>query len=336
MESPLPPDETSKSKTSWLRISVSYAIAGACLFWVFHGIHLRQLLGGMIHIRWWLWIVCMALQFLAYLCVAYEWQFLLRPTGRLPLKRAAQAVLAGRFANDVLPFQLGYLVRAALAARWLKVNVVSVFPSLIVERLWDGIWLAAGIGLLGLMLPLPPDVRRAGNIFGGMVLAGAAATALVVLRRSRARVTPEHMIQTNSPTSPIQRARLAFRRLTDGVRDIVRPGLLAPILGLSLLKLGIQAMAFLGFLWAYNFRLPLPAGLAVFLVGYLGICVPSTPAGTGMFQLFVVAGLTLFGISKSFAAGFALVAFISITVPLAVAGSFALAQTGLRLRGVRS
>jgi glycosyltransferase 2 family protein len=318
---------------NYIRILVSYLVAGVCLFWVFHDIHPHQLIARMANICWWLWILCVGWQFLAYFCVACQWQLMLRPAGWIPLKRATQAVFAGRFANDVLPFQLGYLVRCLLAARWMNVGIVSIFPSLIVERLWDGVWLAAGIGLAAMSSPLPPDVLRAAKLFGAMVLAGTTATVLVVLRRSRSGA--DRGIPTDSRTNVIQRIRLAFGRLIDGVRDIVRSRLLAPILVLSLLKLAIQAVAFLGFLWAYQIHLPFPAAVVVFLAGYLGICVPSTPAGTGMFQLFVVAALAVFGIDKSIAAGFALIAFVSITVPLAFAGFFALAQSGLSLSAIK-
>ncbi|HEV2328104.1 MAG TPA: lysylphosphatidylglycerol synthase transmembrane domain-containing protein [Verrucomicrobiae bacterium] len=311
----------------------SYLVAGICLFWVFHDIHPRPLVAAMANIRWWLWVLCVGLQFLAYLCVAYEWQWLLRPIGRLPLMRAAQAVFAGRFANDVLPLQMGYLVRCLLAARWMNVSIISIFPSLIVERLWDGIWLAAGIGVVALVSPLPPDVLRAGKLFGATVLAGTAATLFVVLRRSRAG--GGSAISMDAGTKGLHRIRLAFGRLADGAREIIQSGLLAPVLGLSLLKLAIQAAAFLGFLRAYDLPLSLPAGVVVFLAGYLGICVPSTPAGTGMFQLFVVAGLSVFGIDKSVAAGFALITFVSITMPLAVAGFFALAQSSVKLSEIR-
>lgn len=311
----------------------SYLVAGVCLFWVFHNIQPDRLVAGMAHVHWWLWTFCIGMQFMAYFCVACEWHFLLRPVGRLPLGRATQAVFAGRFANDVLPLQLGYLVRSLLAARWMNVGLLSIFPSLIVERLWDGIWLACGIGLAAISLPLPPRVVHAANAFGAVVLGGAAATAWVVVRRSK--MGPDSPAPPDSYATTLSRIRSAFLRLTGGVRDIVRSGLLAPILALSLLKLAIQAAAFLGFLWAYNLHLSFPAALAVFLAGYLGTCLPSTPAGTGMFQLFVVAVLTFFGVGKSTAAGFALVSFVSITLPLAVAGFFALGQTGLRLRQVR-
>ena len=106
------PMTKSEEKRNYARIFVSYSVAVVCLFWVFHDIHPYQLLAGMAHLRWWLWIICVGLQFLAYFCVAWQWQLMLRPIGLLPLKRAVQAVFAGRFANDVLPFQLGYLADA--------------------------------------------------------------------------------------------------------------------------------------------------------------------------------------------------------------------------------
>lgn len=326
--------QTPRPAGNYVRMLASYLVAGGCLFWVFHNIHFDQMWQSMARIRWWLVGGGIVLEFLAYFCVAWEWQLLLRPTGRLPLPRAVQAVFAGRFANDALPLQLGYFVRAILAARRMDVSIVSIFPSLIVERLWDGIWLAAGIGLAALLLPLPPAVLQAADIFGATVLAGTAATIAVVwLCRGGSR--ENHPVQPDSKWRFIQQLRLAFHRLVDGVRDIGRSGRLAPILGLSFLKLALQAAAFLGFLWAYRLDLPVPVGLTVFLAGYLGICVPSTPAGTGMFQLFVVGALTLFGVGKSIAAGFALTAFVAITVPLAVAGFFALAQSGLRLRQIQ-
>jgi glycosyltransferase 2 family protein len=316
----------------WFRILASYLVAAGCLFWVFHDIQWKPFMRSLAHIHWWRMAWSVNLEFLAYFCVAWEWQLLLRPSGSLPLWRTAQAVFAGRFANDALPLHLGYLVRALLAARWMGVGLVAIFPSLIVERLWDGLWLAAAIGLAAICLPLPVPVLRAAEILGALVLAGTAATAFLVLRGESGIQSPA---KTNTGWKPVRQVRLAIQRLAGGVRDIVRSGLLPAVLILSLLKLGLQAAAFLGLLWAYGLYLPVPVGLAVFLVGYLGVCVPSTPAGTGMFQLFVVTGLTIFGVGKSVAAGFALVAFVAITAPLAVAGFFALAQSGLRLRQIR-
>ena len=55
--------------------------------------------------------------------------------------------------------------------------------------------------------------------------------------------------------------------------------------------------------------------IAVFLIVHLGIAIPNAPANVGTFQLFSVLGLTLFGIKKSAAAAFSVLAFAILTVP---------------------
>ena len=89
-----------------------------------------------------------------------------------------------------------------------------------------------------------------------------------------------------------------------GMRDIVRAHILAPVLFLSLLKLVIQAALIIALLKACHIELSTVAGLAVFVIGYLALCVPATPAGLGLYQVFVVAILGYFGVSKPEAASF--------------------------------
>ena len=74
----------------------------------------------------------------------------------------------------------------------------------------------------------------------------------------------------------------------------------------------------------------------VFLIAYVGLSMPSTPASVGVFQLFCIAGLEMFHVSKPVAAGFGFLAFVVMTVPLVIAGFIALAQSGFTLRQVRS
>ncbi|HYG34894.1 MAG TPA: hypothetical protein VEC99_08930, partial [Clostridia bacterium] len=93
--------------------------------------------------------------------------------------------------------------------------------------------------------------------------------------------------------------------------------------------------AFLAVLWAYGFELSIWVQVAVFLIACVGISLPSTPASAGVFQLFCVAGLTVFGVPKPAASAFSLLAFVVLTVPLSLAGFWALAQSGLKLRQIR-
>jgi uncharacterized membrane protein YbhN (UPF0104 family) len=84
-------------------------------------------------------------------------------------------------------------------------------------------------------------------------------------------------------------------------------------LGISLLKLALQALAFVAVLSAYDFGFSFWVKMTVFLVTYIGISVPSTPASLGVFQLFCTTGLMHFGIAKPVAGGFALVAYGAVS-----------------------
>ena len=106
-------------------------------------------------------------------------------------------------------------------------------------------------------------------------------------------------------------------------------------LGLSILKLIIQALAFLAVLEAYDFPFSIWVKLTVFLIAYIGISMPSTPASMGVFQLFCVAGLQFFAVPKPAASGFALVAFVALTAPLSLAGFWAVTRNGVTWRQMR-
>ncbi len=135
----------------------------------------------------------------------------------------------------------------------------------------------------------------------------------------------------------VLRKILSFvQRLAEGVRSIAASSVFPAVLALSLLRILVQAIAFLLLLWAYRFQLPFWVQLAVFLIACVGISVPSTPASAGVFQLFCVAGLTVFGVAKPVATAFSLLAFVVLTLPLSVAGFFAMAQTGMTLSQIRS
>jgi Lysylphosphatidylglycerol synthase TM region len=64
------------------------------------------------------------------------------------------------FVNELVPLRFGEVFRAFLVSRWLSLQFVSVLPSMIVERFLDGLWLATGIGIAAIAVPLPPSAER--------------------------------------------------------------------------------------------------------------------------------------------------------------------------------
>lgn len=320
-----------KLHRSVLRWVFSYGIAAACLYWVFHDVNLRELLQPLREVHWWMIAPAMVLDLFVYVCGAWVWQLLLRPVGRVSISRATQAVFAGRFANDVLPVHVGYVVRIFLMSKWLGTKFTTVVPSLLVERLLDGIWLALGIGIAAIFLPLPSTISRVAEIWAGIIVFGLIAGVWIVFRKHEPTRKPgPHRWKW------MEKIRESATHMLEQVRSIGRSSVLIGALGVSLLKLVVQCLAFLFVLWAYGLRFPIAVQLAIFIVAYVGMSIPSTPASVGVFQVFCIAGLEVFHVAKPVATGFSLLAFIVLTLPLSIAGFIALGQSGMTLKQIKT
>ncbi len=296
-----------------------WAIAVAGLAWVFHDVDPAVVVRGFRGLSWPLVLAAVAADVLAYACQAWRWSVLLRPHGRLGIPAAAQAVYAGLFASEVLPLRAGELVRTYLVARRLEIDLLSVLGSVAVERLFDGVWLALAVGAVAVLVPLPPDLLRAADLLGVVVLAATALFVFVVWRRP-------------PPQGP-RPGRLA--RLGQAVRGVSGRRGAAAAFAISAGVLAFQALALWLMLEAYGIRISPWAGAAVLLIVVLGTALPNTPGNVGSYQLFVVLGLALFGVDKPTAAGFSVVAFVLLTAPLWALGAWAVSASGESLFRLR-
>ncbi len=302
-----------------------YAFAGACLVWVFHDVHPRRLLATMTIANWWFLGLAIAVDILTYVLQGLRWTVLLAPIGQLRPLRATQAIYAGLFTNEVVPLRFGELVRAFLAAGWLRSGVGAVVPSMVVERFLDALWLAVGIGLVAIAVPLPKDLVEAGDVLGIVVLVAAAVFLFIVLRREKELETG-----AEAPSPGF------ISRFAGGLRNI---GLGQRFYWAAVLSGGMivcQALAVWFMMLACGIRLPLGAGAVVFLVVRLGTAIPNAPANVGSFQFFTVVALALFGVDKTTATAFSLIDFAVLTAPLWILGLLAISRTGMTLSEIKA
>jgi uncharacterized membrane protein YbhN (UPF0104 family) len=308
-----------------------YTFATACLVWVFHDVHPRELLATMSIANWWFVALAIIIDILTYVLQGIRWRLLLAPVGRLSTLRATQGIYAGLFANELVPLRFGELVRAFLVSRWLSLQFTEVLPSMVLERFLDALWLAVGIGLAAIFVPLPKDLVEIGGALAGIVL---FATLLFLWMVFRKKKEPECTENGSSPRA--LRGLLSFGlQLACGLRDI---GISYRLYLAALLSAGMLAAQALG-LWfmmlACRIDLSLGAAAIVLLVVRLGTAIPNAPANVGSFQFFTVVGLRLFGEDKTVAAGFSMVYFLALTVPLWTLGLLAISRTGMNLSTIR-
>lgn len=316
-----------------LRPALGYIVAAACLAWVFHDIHPGRLFADVSRIRWGLVALAIVCDVLSYVCQGVRWHLLLKPLGRVSVLRATQATYAGLFINELLPMRVGEPARAFLVSRWIPAPFVRVIPSMALERLFEGIWLAAGIGVTAMRVPLPGNLVRSADVLGVAVLALTVAFVLFVFRTPKTPPAPPK-------EGPLDRgwmgkSRTALRGLGDGFREIglSRDTYLA--FGVSLGLFVFQALSFWLMLVGYGIGLSFWVGAAVFLIIHFGTALPNAPANVGSYQFFCVLGLTLFGVDKTSATGFSVVVFILLTLPLLLLGALALGRSGTTLSSLR-
>ena len=316
-----------------LKRQLGYLFAAACLVWVFYDLHPQHLLAA-IKIEHWMWLApAVFFDVLTYLLQGLRWSLLLAPIGRLRSLLATQAIYAGLFTNEVMPLRFGELMRTLLVSRWLDSGMGKVIPSLLVERLLDALWLAVGIGLAAILIPLPRNLLEAGDALGGFVLATAALFLWIVLRREKQLERGEQ--KQGARTRVLAYISAVLGALAAGLREIGISRNLYLAALLSAAMLGCQALAVWFMMLAYGLPLPVLAGAVVLLIVRLGTAIPNAPANVGSFQFFTAVALGLFGVEKTVAVGFSIVDFVVLTVPLWLLGLLALTKSGLTVASLR-
>jgi uncharacterized protein (TIRG00374 family) len=317
-----------------LRQAAVYLVAAAGLYWVFHDVDWARLgahIGGLD----WAWVAAaLLLDVAGYAVQGVRWSLLLQPLGRISVPRATQAVFAGLFVNEVVPFHLGEIARALPVSRWLAAPFVAIVPSMALERLFDGIWMAVGVGLTALFVPLPRNLLEAGDLFGLVIIVLTAAVVFILFRRSRG--APAARPDGAAGRGWVSRIAATLRTLEAGLRSIGLSRLSVGAFALSFLLVLLQAVALWLLLKAYGLAVSFWVGGAVFLIIRFGTVLPGAPGNLGLYQLSCTFGLTLFGVGKTAAAGFSIVAYVLLSFPLWVLGGLALGRTGMTLASIKA
>jgi len=309
---------------SWVIPALGYAISIGALIWAFHGVDFKALLQDYSSIQW-LWVPVAVLSDLSvYVWQAFRWNLLLAPVARVPLWRSVRAIYVGLFANEILPMRTGELIRPYLQARWSEMPFSVVFSSVIIERIFDGIWLMLAFFAATLVVPMPRFLVEGGKLMAAFVAAAALLLGLVMFRKHHAHAAVA-----------ATRWSAWLRVLVEDLHAMGHSGSFYAALIASLPYLLLQVVPIFALMRAYKLDLSVWAAMVVLLIVRLGTAIPQAPGNVGVLQLLTELALRLFDVDKTTAAGFSAIVWIVITAPLLLAGSAALIVTGIKFEELR-
>jgi uncharacterized protein (TIRG00374 family) len=313
---------------------LGYLLAILCLIWLFHDLQWNRLYQQFTMIQW-IWIApAICCDLLSYVCEGLRWHLLLRPLGTISPLKTTQAIYAGLFTNEVLPLRMGELVRTYLVSRWMKLRFTAIIPSVAIERLFDGLWLAIGIGLTTIFVNLPRDLLDAADIFGSVVL-GMTLLFILLLVFGEKLFSAVNLNKSHEKNL-LSRFGKVIEKIISGIKMIGLTRRFYAALLISALVLIFQILALWLMIQAYGLKLSLWIGAGVLIIEHLGNVVPNAPSNVGIYQFFIVLALSVFGVDKTTATGFSVVAFILLSVPFWLLGLFAVSRTGLKFKDIRN
>ena len=335
---------TSKRKSifDWKAI-LGIGLSIALLWWAFKDEDFGEILHELKQADPLLFIAAAAAATAVFWPRAWRWRTLLEPVAPgTPFRSRFAATTIGFMGNNLLPARIGEFARVFALSRMERVPIVTGLGSLVIERLFDAVFV---VGLLFLALTLPgvPDISTA----KGANLTAVANTLAIL-------IAVAFILGTLLVLFP-QRSVGFFERniarwLPHGIRRPLVDALEAFLSGLGILrspKLIVVATLQSAALWLFNafgfwlgfqaFGIDVSFSGALLLQSVIALAV-SVPSGPGFFGLFeggaVIVLHELYQIEKDKVLGFALGFHLGGFIPVTLIGLFYAWRLGISLKEV--
>ncbi len=289
-----------------------------CLVWTLRDAKLGELRDDLATMDWKWVAVAIVADIAVYFWHGLRWNLLLRPLVRVGFWRAVRAIYVGLFANEILPFRAGELLRCFLLSRWTGLPFSVSVTSALIERIFDGIWLCLCLLVTLHYVPFPRQFRYlvdGGYFLGLIVLGGVVVLGVAMFLRGHG--TPQE--------PPKQGWRKHVAVLMDDLALIGHSRYLYLALFQSLPYLLLQVIPIWASFKGYGFDLSIGTAFALMVILRLGSVVPQAPGNLGLFQFLTKECLQrIFDVVPDEAARFSLVLWGIVTLPLLIGGFVAL------------
>jgi hypothetical protein len=273
-------------------------------------------------LNWWWIALAVVTDILVYVCHGWRWSLLLTPIERIPVFRSVQAVYVGLFANEILPFRTGELIRCYLQSQWSTIPFSVTISSAVIERFFDGFWLGLLLLLvIGRTPNLPDEVKVGGWVLLGLLVIVAALLAVGFFHKERA-----HEVLGEKGWQRHLRVLIQDLHLIGHSRYLYFSALA------TIPYLLLQIVTIYACMRAFGFT-PVTWGDATVLMVCLRLssAVPQAPGNVGTFQLFTRQLLKVLGYPAADSGRFSILLWIVVTGPLLLIGFLALLMTETKI-----
>jgi len=236
---------------------------------------------------------------------AVRWRILLRAERPVTVRDAYWATCAGYFGNNFLPARAGELIRTYMVHASSGLSSAYVLTTALSERVADAITLVAISAIALLTLPEQPGwLAHASRPFAILGAAGILGFALA----PRFAFVGDWLIDRLTPHAIREKLHTILEHIVLGIRAFHDGRRLAAFAAMTVVIWSNDALFTLVSARAIDLTIGVP--VAYLLLAGLGLAsaLPSTPGYVGIYQFVAVSVLVPFGMSRTDAIGYILLA----------------------------
>ncbi|HET6347244.1 MAG TPA: lysylphosphatidylglycerol synthase transmembrane domain-containing protein [Myxococcota bacterium] len=313
-----------KTMKNAVRLTLSLGMSALFLWIAFRGVDFATLTAALrnIHMEY-VGLYVVTLVFIQF-ARAFRWDILIRPFARVDFRALMRISNLGNMLIMVLPLRLGELARPYLLKREAGARITAGMGAVVVERAIDGLLVTLLFFLTTYDLGEPYHVPQALRV-GAFVALGifAGATAVIGLALATHGWVPRMLRRLGGSIAPGLTEKLVHMldAFVSGLRSLPDVRSVAIVVFWTLAYWAANALGLFWVARAFGWDLPFVAGFTVVCVVVIGIMIPAGPGFLGTYQGAIIAGLSIYGINKTDALAFSLVAY---PINLAVVVGFGL------------
>ncbi len=246
-----------------------------------------------------------------------RWKILLKHIKTVALSETIKLTAAGYAVNNVLPSRLGEFTRSYLAGKRNGFSRTSALASIFVERVFDGLTIVAILATILFIYPFPGWVKNLSEV--GSMIFGGLFMLIVFSSFSTLPIKILEKIEKKSPKfmNPIFSLGEKF---LNGAASIASFSRFIEVFLLSFAIWGMEVVVYAAIVNAFQIEIPVIAYFLMLVTVNMGMLIPSTPGGLGIFQFAVVKSLEIFAITSTAGMAVAIVLHMIQIIPVTIIG----------------
>jgi len=264
-----------------------------------------------------LFIISMLIMVLLILLRAWRWKYIQAPVKKISINRMFAAEMIGYFGNNVFPLRLGELLRSYSLGKAEDISSVTVFGTVVVERVLDVIAFILIMLIGALSYQEMPDWVHKGAMVGAIgFVVFLILIILLLINQKNLEIFIQKKFGQYSDTKIFQ----FLQNLAHGLMALKKNPHAIIIVFQSFFIMIVNIFFFwvIGLVFNYNFQIS--SLLLIYFVTCAVIAIPSSPGYVGTYHAGAIGILKFIGFELSGAQAMAVIMHAAGFIPLTIIG----------------